>query len=177
TVEMFAGAEAADRDPETGTEAAGTEGAGTEAADRADRTARFSLVGDDALKVSELPAPVSGGEANRPDLPLANLPHNVPVPVLLHSLETLPSRKTVLGRDQLEVADRLAAAPGSRTYGVPSVKAQWFGDVRQAGRIGKNVFWPAPNIDSGLVRIDVTRTDRHPVQRRRLFSLLDAAFA
>ncbi|WP_249203994.1 16S rRNA (adenine(1518)-N(6)/adenine(1519)-N(6))-dimethyltransferase RsmA [Brevibacterium sp. SMBL_HHYL_HB1] len=167
TVERFAGTEAADRDPETG----------TEAADRADRTARFSLVGADALKVTELPAPVSGGEANRPDALVANLPYNVAVPVLLHFLETFPSLKTVLVMVQLEVADRLAAAPGSRTYGVPSVKAQWYGDVRLAGRIGKNVFWPAPNIDSGLVRIDVTRTDRDPVQRRRLFSLVDAAFA
>ncbi len=167
TVERFAGTEAADRDPETG----------TEAADRADRTARFSLVGADALKVTELPAPVSGGEANRPDALVANLPYNAAVPVLLHFLETFPSLKTVLVMVQLEVADRLAAAPGSRTYGVPSVKAQWYGDVRLAGRIGKNVFWPAPNIDSGLVRIDVTRTDRDPVQRRRLFSLVDAAFA
>ena len=167
TVERFAGTEAADRDPETG----------TEAADRADRTARFSLVGADALKVTELPAPVSGGEANRPDALVANLPYNVAVPVLLHFLETFPSLKTVLVMVQLEVADRLAAAPGSRTYGVPSVKAQWYGDVRLAGRIGKNVFWPAPNIDSGLVRIDVPRTDRDPVQRRRLFSLVDAAFA
>src|SRR5699024_5255534 len=96
TVERFAGAEAADRDPETGTEAAGTEAAGTEAADRADRTARFSLVGADALKVTELPAPVSGGEANRPDALVANLPYNVAVPVLLHFLETFPSLKTVL---------------------------------------------------------------------------------
>ena len=167
TVERFAGTEATDRDPETG----------TEATDRADRTPRFSLVGADALKVTELPAPVSDSEANRPDALVANLPYNVAVPVLLHFLETFPSLRTVLVMVQLEVADRLAAAPGSRTYGVPSVKAQWYGDVRLAGRIGKNVFWPAPNIDSGLVRIDVTRTDRDPVQRRRLFSLVDAAFA
>ena len=52
---------------------------------------------------------------------------------------------------QSEVADRLAAAPGSRTYGIPSVKAAWFADVRRAGAIGRNVFWPAPNVDSGLV--------------------------
>src|SRR5699024_10652768 len=129
--------------------------AGTEATDRADRTPRFSLVGADALKVTELAASVSDGEANRPDALVANLPYNVAVPVLLHFLETFPSLRTVLVMVQLEVADRLAATPGSRTYGVPSVKAQWYGDVRLAGRIGKNVFWPAPNIDSGLVRIDV----------------------
>ena len=172
TVARFAGAEAADPDPKTSAEAGGAE-----AGEQASRTARFSLVGADALKVTELPTPVSGGEGNRPDALVANLPYNVAVPVLLHFLETFPSLKTVLVMVQLEVAERLAAAPGSRTYGVPSVKAQWYGDVRLAGRIGKNVFWPAPNIDSGLVRIDVTRTDRDPAQRRRLFTLIDAAFA
>ncbi len=114
---------------------------------------------------------------NPPEALVANLPYNVAVPVLLHFLETFPSLRTVLVMVQLEVAERLAAAPGSRTYGVPSVKAQWYGEVALAGRIGKNVFWPAPNIDSGLVRIDVTRTDRDPESRTRLFTLVDAAFA
>ena len=130
---------------------------------------RFDLVGADALRVTELPNP--------PEALVANLPYNVAVPVLLHFLETFPSLRTVLVMVQLEVAERLAAAPGSRTYGVPSVKAQWYGEVALAGRIGKNVFWPAPNIDSGLVRIDVTRTDRDPESRTRLFTLVDAAFA
>lgn len=134
-----------------------------------DDAARFDLVHADALKVTELPAP--------PEALVANLPYNVAVPVLLRFLELFPSLTTVLVMVQLEVAERLAAAPGSRTYGVPSVKAQWYGDVSLAGRIGKNVFWPAPNIDSGLVRIDVTRTERDPEARTRLFSLVDAAFA
>ena len=148
--------------------------------------APFQLVNADALRVTTLPAlehtteaavaaPEAGG--NQPDALVANLPYNVAVPVLLHFLETFPSLKTVLVMVQLEVAERLAAAPGSRTYGVPSVKAQWYGDVKLAGKIGKNVFWPAPNIDSGLVRIDVTRTDRDPTVRSRLFTLIDAAFA
>lgn len=131
--------------------------------------ANFELVNADALRVSELPT--------APDALVANLPYNVAVPVLLHFLEIFPSLKTVLVMVQLEVAERLAAGPGSRTYGVPSVKAQWYGEVTLAGRIGKNVFWPAPNIDSGLVHIDVTRTHRDPDQRRRLFSVVDAAFA
>lgn len=131
--------------------------------------ARFDLVHADALKVTELPTP--------PEALVANLPYNVAVPVLLRFLELFPSLTTVLVMVQLEVAERLAAAPGSRTYGVPSVKAQWYGEVSLAGRIGKNVFWPAPNIDSGLVRIDVTRTERDPEGRTRLFSLVDAAFA
>ncbi|WP_173151874.1 16S rRNA (adenine(1518)-N(6)/adenine(1519)-N(6))-dimethyltransferase RsmA [Brevibacterium permense] len=147
--------------------------------------APFQLVNADALRVTTLPEPQHTTEpaddrpdvANQPDALVANLPYNVAVPVLLHFLETFPSLTTVLVMVQLEVAERLAAAPGSRTYGVPSVKAQWYGDVQLAGKIGKNVFWPAPNIDSGLVRIDVTRTDRDPAVRSRLFTLIDAAFA
>ncbi|WP_231442180.1 16S rRNA (adenine(1518)-N(6)/adenine(1519)-N(6))-dimethyltransferase RsmA [Brevibacterium zhoupengii] len=138
-------------------------------ADAAQEAANFELVNADALRVTELPT--------APDALVANLPYNVAVPVLLHFLEIFPSLKSVLVMVQLEVAERLAAGPGSRTYGVPSVKAQWYGDVTLAGRIGKNVFWPAPNIDSGLVHIDVTRTQRDPEQRRRLFSVVDAAFA
>lgn len=134
-----------------------------------DAAERFDLVHADALRVTELTA--------QPDALVANLPYNVAVPVLLHFLETFPSLSTVLVMVQLEVAERLAAAPGSRTYGVPSVKAQWYGEVSLAGRIGKNVFWPAPNIDSGLVRISLTRTDRDPDARIRLFTLVDAAFA
>lgn len=135
----------------------------------ADEAANFELVNADALRVTELPT--------APDALVANLPYNVAVPVLLHFLEIFPSLESVLVMVQLEVAERLAAGPGSRTYGVPSVKAQWYGDVTLAGRIGKNVFWPAPNIDSGLVHIDVTRTHRDPEQRRRLFGVVDAAFA
>lgn len=135
----------------------------------AGEAANFELVNADALRITELPT--------TPDALVANLPYNVAVPVLLHFLEIFPSLQSVLVMVQLEVAERLAAGPGSRVYGVPSVKSQWYGDVTLAGRIGKNVFWPAPNIDSGLVHIDVTRTHRDPDQRRRLFSVVDAAFA
>lgn len=85
---------------------------------------------------------------------VANLPYNVSVPVLLHMLEEFPTIDRVLVMVQLEVADRLAAVPGSKIYGVPSVKAGFYGSVSRAATIGKNVFWPAPKIDSGLVRID-----------------------
>ncbi len=148
--------------------------------------APFQLLNADALRVTKLPelprSPAAAADTpdaaqNHPDALVANLPYNVAVPVLLHFLETFPSLKTVLVMVQLEVAERLAARPGSRTYGVPSVKAQWYGDVQLAGKIGKNVFWPAPNIDSGLVRIDVTRSVRDPAARTRLFTLIDAAFA
>src|SRR6476661_6914837 len=108
---------------------------------------------------------------------VANLPYNVSVPVLLHLLGLLPSLERGLVMVQAEVADRLAAAPGSKVYGVPSVKAAWYADVRRAGTVGRNVFWPAPNVDSGLVAW--TRRDP-PVTtatREQVFAVVDAAFA
>ncbi|MFC5424515.1 16S rRNA (adenine(1518)-N(6)/adenine(1519)-N(6))-dimethyltransferase RsmA [Brevibacterium otitidis] len=137
--------------------------------------ADFALVTADALHVTALPE-AAGSAAPGPQALVANLPYNVAVPVLLHFLATFPTIETVLVMVQAEVADRLAAGPGSRTYGVPSVKAQWYGTVTRAGTIGKNVFWPAPNIDSGLVRI--TR-HRQPftADRQAVFSCIDAAFA
>ena len=107
---------------------------------------------------------------------MANLPYNVSVPVLLHLLAELPSISRVLVMVQKEVADRLAAQPGSKIYGVPSVKAAFYGDVSRAGTIGKHVFWPAPNIESGLVRIDVA-ADAPRKLRDTIFPLVDAAFA
>ncbi|MBZ8176264.1 16S rRNA (adenine(1518)-N(6)/adenine(1519)-N(6))-dimethyltransferase RsmA [Corynebacterium poyangense] len=117
-----------------------------------------------------------------PTAVVANLPYNVAVPVLLHVLATFPTIRRVLVMVQAEVADRLAAQPGSKIYGVPSVKASYYGQVRRAGSIGKNIFWPAPNVDSGLVRIDCYRKDEAPweistAQRSQLFPLIDAAFA
>ncbi|MDK8891380.1 16S rRNA (adenine(1518)-N(6)/adenine(1519)-N(6))-dimethyltransferase RsmA [Corynebacterium macclintockiae] len=126
---------------------------------------------------------------------VANLPYNVSVPVLLHMLEEFPTIDRVLVMVQLEVADRLAAVPGSKIYGVPSVKAGFYGSVSRAATIGKNVFWPAPKIDSGLVRIDRyadgeqpwaaellnrEQADREQLDReqlrREVFALADAAF-
>jgi 16S rRNA (adenine1518-N6/adenine1519-N6)-dimethyltransferase len=130
---------------------------------------RLEIVRADALRVAAIPGPP-------PTALVANLPYNIAVPVVLHLLETLPSLRTVLVMVQAEVADRLAAGPGSRTYGVPSVKAAWYADVRRAGAIGRAVFWPAPNVDSGLVAM----TRREPpadVERAEVFRLVDAAFA
>jgi 16S rRNA (adenine1518-N6/adenine1519-N6)-dimethyltransferase len=108
---------------------------------------------------------------------VANLPYNVSVPVLLTLLERFPTLRRVLVMVQSEVADRLAAAPGSRTYGVPSVKAAWYADVRRAGAVGRTVFWPAPNVDSGLVAM--TRREPPPTtaSRAEVFAVVDAAFA
>ena len=119
---------------------------------------------------------VDTADLGSPTALVANLPYNVSVPVLLHLLAELPSLRRVLVMVQAEVADRLAAAPGSRTYGVPSVKAAWYGTVRRAGSIGRSVFWPEPNVDSALVSID-----RHPEptagDRTAVFAVVDLAFA
>jgi 16S rRNA (adenine1518-N6/adenine1519-N6)-dimethyltransferase len=130
---------------------------------------RLDVVQADALRVTDLPGPA-------PTALVANLPYNVAVPVVLHLLEKFPSLRSVLVMVQAEVADRLAAPPGSRTYGVPSVKAAWYADVRRAGAVGRAVFWPAPNVDSGLVAM----TRREPpgaVDRAAVFTAVDAAFA
>jgi len=122
------------------------------------RADRLTVLQQDALRVTALPDP-------QPTALVANLPYNVAVPVVLHLLETLPTLEKVLVMVQLEVAERLAADPGSRVYGVPSVKAAWYAEVSPAGRIGRNVFWPAPNVDSGLVRM--VRRDPPPTTADR----------
>ncbi|MDN5743534.1 MAG: 16S rRNA (adenine(1518)-N(6)/adenine(1519)-N(6))-dimethyltransferase RsmA [Nocardioidaceae bacterium] len=131
---------------------------------------RLHVVEADALRVTAVPGPA-------PTALVANLPYNVSVPVLLHLMGLLPSLQHGLVMVQAEVADRLAAPPGSRTYGVPSAKAAWFADVRRAGTVGRNVFWPAPNVESGLV----AWTRREPltdrVSRQQVFAVIDAAFA
>ncbi|MFF2651819.1 16S rRNA (adenine(1518)-N(6)/adenine(1519)-N(6))-dimethyltransferase RsmA [Streptomyces sp. NPDC058045] len=143
----------------------------TVAARMPERADRFTLVHSDAMRVTELPGPP-------PTALVANLPYNVAVPVLLHMLEAFPSVERILVMVQSEVADRLAAAPGSKVYGVPSVKANWYAEVRRAGAIGRNVFWPAPNVDSGLVSL-VRREEplATGASRREVFAVVDAAFA
>src|SRR4051812_39703038 len=131
---------------------------------------RFEVVHADAMRIDAVPGPA-------PTALVANLPYNVSVPVLLHLLELLPSLERGLVMVQSEVADRLAAPPGSKVYGVPSVKAAWFADVRRAGAIGRNVFWPAPNVDSGLVRLDRRDPPTTSATREEVFALVDAAFA
>ncbi|MFW0786919.1 16S rRNA (adenine(1518)-N(6)/adenine(1519)-N(6))-dimethyltransferase RsmA [Gordonia sp. CPCC 206044] len=136
------------------------------------RAADLTVVTADAMTVRRGDLPVA------PTALVANLPYNVAVPVLLHLLGEFPSIATALVMVQAEVADRLAAAPGSRVYGVPSVKARYHGDVRRAGAVGRNVFWPEPKVESGLVRVD--RTDTYPDDpdlRARVFAVIDAAFA
>lgn len=133
---------------------------------------KLTVVQKDALKVQQ------SDFSTQPTALVANLPYNVSVPVLLHMLAEFPTITKVLVMVQLEVADRLAAVPGSKIYGVPSVKASFYGEVSKAGTIGKHVFWPAPQIESGLVKIIRTRTpwSQDAETRSRVWPVIDAAF-
>lgn len=131
---------------------------------------RLEVVHADALAVTEVPGPA-------PTALVANLPYNVSVPVVLRMLERFPSLRTVLVMVQLEVAERLAAPPGSKTYGVPSVKAAWYADVRLAGTVSRTVFWPVPNVDSGLVALTRREQPATTAERAEVFRVVDAAFA
>ena len=97
---------------------------------------RLSVIEADALSITG-PEPLGEAGAQPPTRLVANLPYNVAVPVLLTVLEALPSLETITVMVQAEVADRLAAEPGSRTYGVPSVKAAWYAAVRRTLTISR----------------------------------------
>jgi 16S rRNA (adenine1518-N6/adenine1519-N6)-dimethyltransferase len=123
----------------------------------------------DAMTVTALDPP--------PSALVANLPYNVAVPVVLHLLAAFPSIGHGLIMVQKEVADRLTAHPGSKIYGIPSVKLAWYADSRQAGRVPPAVFWPVPNVDSGLVAFTRREPPRPDVPREKVFEVVDAAFA
>jgi 16S rRNA (adenine1518-N6/adenine1519-N6)-dimethyltransferase len=129
----------------------------------------LTVLNQDALTIQSLPAD--------PTVLVANLPYNVSVPVLLHLLEKFGSLRTGVVMVQAEVADRLAAKPGTKDYGIPSVKAAWWAEVKGAGSVSRSVFWPAPNVDSKLVSFTRRQTPGDEVLRRKVFTIIDAAFA
>lgn len=132
--------------------------------------AELTVLAEDALRVSNL--------KGDPTRLVANLPYNVSVPVLLYLLETVPSLNAGVVMVQAEVGYRLAAVPGSKVYGGPSVKAAWYGDWRIAGTVSRQVFWPVPNVDSVLVEFVRHEEPFGTEDERKLtFSLVDAAFA
>jgi 16S rRNA (adenine1518-N6/adenine1519-N6)-dimethyltransferase len=133
-----------------------------------ERLPDVSIVVGDALRV-----PVPG----EPTAMVANLPYNVAVPVVLHLLENVPSLQRILVLVQAEVAERLAAPPGSKIYGVPSVKAAWYASATRAGSVSRTVFWPVPNVDSGLVRMVRRAPPDTTASRTAVFTVIDAAFA
>lgn len=130
----------------------------------------LTVVRGDALDVRLLP-----GRA--PTALVANLPYNVSVPVLLTFLERFPTLERVLVMVQAEVADRLAAPPGSRTYGIPSAKTAWYASARRTATVGRTVFWPVPNVDSALVRLDRRTPPATTATREQVFTVVDTAFA
>jgi len=137
-----------------------------------ERAARLTVHRADALRIGpdDLGPP-------KPTALVANLPYNVAVPVVLHLLATLPSLRHGLVMVQKEVADRLVAGPGSKVYGIPSVKLAWYAEARAAGRVPPNVFWPVPNVDSGLVAFTRREPPRTDVTREAVFAVVDAAFS
>jgi 16S rRNA (adenine1518-N6/adenine1519-N6)-dimethyltransferase len=131
--------------------------------------APLTVVAQDAMSVTELPG--------NPTTLVANLPYNISVPVLLHFLEHFPAISTGLVMVQSEVGQRLAAPPGSKIYGSPSVKAAWYGNWRLAGQVSRQVFWPVPNVDSILVSFALRETAiGTEAERVATFALVDAAF-
>ena len=131
---------------------------------------RLRVIEADALRVDELDDP-------QPTLVVANLPYNVSVPVLLHVLSRFPGIRAGMVMVQAEVADRLVAPPGSRTYGIPSVKLAWYCAARRVGSVPPTVFWPVPNVDSGLVELVRRDPPVTSATREEVFAIVDAAFA
>lgn len=136
--------------------------------ERGGNPADLTVIQSDALLVTELPEP--------PTALVANLPYNVSVPVLIHLLETFPTIRRVLVMVQAEVGQRLAASPGSKLYGVPSLKVAWWGDWALEGTVSRRVFWPEPNVDSVLVGMVAHETPADESVRGRVFALVDGAF-
>ena len=133
------------------------------------RTEALTVVEADALRITELPY--------EPTRVVANLPYNVSVPVLLHLLAAFDSWQHGLVMVQAEVADRLVAGPGSKTYGIPSVKMAWYAATARVGTVPPSVFWPVPNVDSGLVSITRRPEPAPSATREQVFAVIDAAFA
>lgn len=143
-------------------------------ADRMPQAAgRLRLIEADALSIRG-PADLGGA---RPTLMVANLPYNVAVPLVLTALEALPSLERLTVMVQAEVADRLAAPPGSRTYGVPSAKAAWYAQARRTLTISRHVFWPVPHVDSALVELTRRLPPATTASREQVFAVIDAAFS
>jgi 16S rRNA (adenine1518-N6/adenine1519-N6)-dimethyltransferase len=141
----------------------------TVAARLPERVDALTVINADALQVDTVPEP--------PTSVVANLPYNIAVPVLLHLLATFHSWSRGLVMVQAEVADRLVARPGSKTYGVPSVKVAWYAAATKAGTVSRTVFWPVPNVESGLVAINRRPQPVTIATRDQVFAVVDAAFA
>lgn len=130
--------------------------------------AQLTVLQADAMTVTELPF--------EPEALVANLPYNISVPVLIHMFETFPTIARALVMVQAEVGYRIAAGPGSKIYGAPSVKAGWWGFWKVEADVSRQVFWPVPNVDSVLVGFRPGPARGDESLRRRTFAVVDAAF-
>ena len=139
------------------------------AAKHADDPSKLTVINRDALQIDSLPMD--------PTVLIANLPYNVSVPVFLHMIERFPTLRTGVVMVQAEVADRLAAKPSTKEYGVPTVKAAWWADVTGAGVVSRQIFWPVPNVESKLVAFTRRATPGDEAMRLRVFAIVDLAFA
>jgi 16S rRNA (adenine1518-N6/adenine1519-N6)-dimethyltransferase len=139
------------------------------AAKHSDNPEKLIVINQDALQLQSLPV--------EPTVLIANLPYNVSVPVFLHLLEKFSTLRTGVVMVQAEVADRLAAVPSTKEYGVPSVKAAWWADVTGAGVVSRQIFWPVPNVESKLVAFTRRQTPGDEALRLRTFEIIDLAFA
>lgn len=129
----------------------------------------LTVINEDALQVPQL--------QQAPTVLVANLPYNISVPVLLHYLEKFPTIRSGIVMVQAEVADRLIARPGSKDYGIPSVKAAWWANMSNAGSVSRSVFWPVPNVDSKLVGFVRHEPLGDEKLRLRVFTAIDVAFS
>ena len=130
---------------------------------------RLTVINADAMQLESI-------QDKSPTVLVANLPYNISVPVLLLVLERFHSLRSGLVMVQSEVAERLAARPGDKAYGIPSVKAAWWAKLQKAGSVSRSVFWPVPNVDSGLVAFTRQDPPSSPVSRQEVFAVVDAAF-
>ena len=134
-----------------------------------ERPENLTVINRDAMGLQELPV--------EPTVLVANLPYNISVPVLLSLLEKFPSLRTGVVMVQAEVADRLAGRSGTKEYGIPSIKAAWWADVKGAGSVSRSIFWPVPNVDSKLVAFTRRQTLGDEAMRKKTFAIIDGAFA
>lgn len=142
----------------------------------------LTTVLSDALAI-ETADQLPGIDPDKPFALVSNLPYNVATPILLTLLARFSNLSSACVLVQSEVADRLSAGPGSKIYGVPSVKLRWYGEAKNAGKVARSVFWPVPNVDSSLVSFtrwpqgspQALRAQDYQLQERT-FALIEAAF-
>jgi len=136
---------------------------------------REALLGIDNVEVAEADAMKLDYASLEATVMVANLPYNIAVPLVITVLENAPQITSLTVMTQREVGERLAATPGTKSYGQVSVLASYWARATVAARISRNAFFPVPTVDSVLVRID--RREPPEVSYARLNEIVKAAFA